>query len=126
MVWDGDLGEADRYVVRVSSKGIEVNLHRKDIEASLTTREALYCAEHPWALKAHIELSKGSVMKMDERSRAQLGFIRGFLFSNNSKVHDDPCWSFLTDPQMNRGMHGQRKIVGFRKEEVLSYGRSTQ
>ena len=66
MVWDGDLGEADRYVVRVLSKGIEVNLHRKDMEASLTMREALYCAEHPWALKAHIELSKGSVVKMDE------------------------------------------------------------
>ena len=126
MVWDGDLGEADRYVVRVLSKGIEVNLHRKDMEASLTTREALYCTEHPWALEAHIELSKGSVMKTDERSRAQLGFIRGFLFSDNSKVHDDPCWSFLTDPQMNWGMCSQRKIVSFRKEEVLSYGRGTQ
>ena len=125
MVWDGDLGEADRYVVRVSSKGIEVNLHRKDMEASLMTREALYCVEHPWALKAHIELSKGSIMKTDEQSRAQLGFIRGFLFSDNSKVCDDPCWSFLTDPQMNWGMRGQRKIVGFRKEEVLSYGRGT-
>ena len=66
MVWDGDLGEADGYVVRVSSKGIEVNLHRKDMEASLTTREALYCTKHTWALKAHIELSKGSIVKMDE------------------------------------------------------------
>ena len=126
MVWDGDLGEADRYVVQVLSKGIEVNLHRKDMEASLTTREALYCAKHPWALEAHIELSKGSIMKTDKQSRAQLGFIRGFLFSDNSKVHDDPCWSFLTDPQMNWGMCGQRKIVSFRKEEVLSYGRGTQ
>ena len=126
MVWDGDLGEADRYVVRVSSKGIEMNLHRKDMETSLTTREALYCAKHPWALKAHIELSKGSIMKTDERSRAKLGFIRGFLFSDNSKVRDDPCRSFLTDPQMNWGMRGQRKIVSFRKEEVLSHGRGTQ
>ena len=125
MVWDSDLGEADRYVVRVSSKGIEVNLHRKDMETSLTTREALYCAKHPWALKAHIELSKSSIVKTDKRSRAQLGFIRGFLFSDNSKVRDDPCRSVLTDPQMNRGMRGQRKIVGFRKEEVLSYGRGT-
>ena len=104
MVWDGDLGEVDRYVVQVSSKSIEVNLHRKDMEASLTTREALYCTEHSWTLKAHIELSKGSIVKMDEQSRAQLGFIRGFLFSDNSKVCDDPCGSFLTDPQMNRGM----------------------
>ena len=47
MVWDGNLDEADRYVVQVLSKGIEVNLHRKDMEASLTTREALYCAKHP-------------------------------------------------------------------------------
>ena len=126
MVWDGNLGEVDRYVVWVSSKGIEVNLRRKDMEASLTMREVLYCAKHPWALKAHIELSKGSIVKMDERSRAQLGFIRGFLFSDNSKVRDDPCRSSLTDPQMNRGMCGQRKIVSFRKEEVLSYGRGTQ
>ena len=66
MVWDGDVDEADRYVVWVSSKGIEVNLHRKDMEASLTMREALYCAEHPWTLKAHIELSKGSIMKTGE------------------------------------------------------------
>ena len=123
MVWDGDLGEADRYVVQVLSKGIEVNLHRKDMEASLMTREALYCTEHPWTLEAHIELSKGSIM--DKRSGAQLGFIRGFLFSDNSKVRDDPCRSFLTDPQMNRGMRSQGKIVGFRKEEVLSYGRGT-
>ena len=126
MVWDGDLGEVDRYVVWVLSKGIEVNLHRKDMKAGLMMREALYCAEHPWTLEAHIELSKGSIMKMDKRSGAQLGFIRGFLFSDNSKVRDDPCWSFLTDPQMNWGMHSQRKIVGFRKEEVLSYGRGTQ
>ena len=126
MVWDSDLGEADRYVVRVSSKGIEVNLHRKDMETSLTMREALYCAKHPWALEAHIELSKGSIVKTDKRSRAQLGFIRGFLFSDNSKVCDDPCRSFLTDPQMNWGMHSQRKIVGFRKEVVLSYHISMQ
>ena len=122
MVWDGDLGEVDRYVVWVSSKGIEVNLHRKDMEASLMMREALYCAKHPWALEAHIELSKGSVVKTDEQSRAQLGFIRGFLFSDNPKVCDDPCWSFLTNPQMNWGMHGQRKIISLRKEEVLSDG----
>ena len=59
MVWDGDLGEVDKYVVRVSSKGIEVNLYRKDMEASLTTREALYCAEHPWALKPSENCVKG-------------------------------------------------------------------
>ena len=112
--------------MRVLSKDIEVNLHRKDMEASLIMREALYCTEHLWALEAHIELSKGSVMKTDERSRAQLGFIRGFLFSDNSKVCDDPCWSFLTNLQMNQGMCSQRKIVGFRKEEVLSYGRGMQ
>ena len=66
MVWDGEVGEVDRYVVWALSKGIEVNLHRKDMESSLTTREALYSAKHPWTLKAHIELSKGSIMKMDE------------------------------------------------------------
>ena len=126
MVWDGDVGDADRYVVRVSSKSIEVNLHREDMEFGLTMGEALYSAKHPWTLKAHIKLSKGSIMKTDEQSGAQLGFIRGFLFSNNSKVRDDPCQGFLTDSQMNWGMCGQRKIVGFRKEKVLSYGRSTQ
>ena len=78
------------------------------------------------SLKAHIELSKSSIVKTDKRSRAQLGFIRGFLFSDNSKVRDDSCRSFLTDPQMNRGMCSQRKIVSFRKEEVLSYGRGMQ
>ena len=126
MVWNGDLGGADRYVVRVLGKGIEVDLHREDMESSLTTGEAMYSAKHPWTLKAHVELSKGSIVKTDERSRAQLGFIRGFLFSDNSKVRDDPCWGILTDSQMNWGMCGQRKIIGFRKEQVLSYGRSTQ
>ena len=126
MVRDGNVGDADRYVVWVLSKGIEVNLHRKDIESGLMTGEALYSAKHPWTLEAHIEPSKGSIMKLDEQSRAQLGFIRGFLFSDNSKVQDDPCWGFLTNSQMNWGMRSQWKIVGFRKEEVLSYGGSMQ
>ena len=110
----------------VLSKGIEVNLHRKDIKSGLMTGEALYSTKHPWTLEAHIELSKGSIMKMDEQSEAQLGFIRGFIFSDNSKMCNDPCWGFLTNSHINWGMHDQRKIVGFRKEGELSYSSSTQ
>ena len=118
------MGDVNRYVVQVLSNDIEVNLHRKDIESSFMTGEALYSAKHPWTLKIHIELSKGSIMKMDEQSGAQLGFIRGFIFSNNSKMCIDPGWGFLTHSQMNWGMRGQRKIVSFRKEVVPSYSRS--
>ena len=53
-------------IVWVSSNGIEVNFHRKYMESSFTTGKALYSAKHPWTLKTHIELSKGSIMKTDE------------------------------------------------------------
>ena len=66
IVWDGNVGDADRYVVWVLSKGIKVNLHKENMESSLMTRGALYSAKHPWTLKACIELSKGGIMKMDE------------------------------------------------------------
>ena len=120
------MGDVDRYVVWVSSKGIDVNLHRKDMETSFMTGVALYSTKHPWTLKTCIELSEGSIMKTDEQSRAWLGFIRGFIFSNNFKVCNDPGQGFLTNSQMNWGMHGQRKIVSSRKEVVQSYSRSTQ
>ena len=58
--------DVERYVVWVSSRGIEVNLHRKDMESSLMMGVALYCAKHSWTLKTHIELSEGSIMKTDE------------------------------------------------------------
>ena len=53
------MGDVNRYVVQVSSNDIEVNLHRKDIESSFMTGEALYSTKHPWTLKTHIELSMG-------------------------------------------------------------------
>jgi hypothetical protein len=59
IVQDGDVGDVDRYVVRVLSKGIKVNLYKEDMESSLTMRGTLYSAKHPWTLKAHIELSEG-------------------------------------------------------------------
>ena len=99
------MGDANRYVVWVSSNGIEVDFHRKYMESSFTTEKALYSVKHPWTLEICIELSKGSIMKMDEQSGTQLGFIRGFIFSNDSKVHNDPGWGFLTHSQMDWGMH---------------------
>ena len=60
------MGDANGYVVWVLSNGIEVNLHRKYMESSFTTGEALYCAKHPWTRETHIELSEGSIMKTDE------------------------------------------------------------
>ena len=60
------MGDADWYAVCVLSKGIKVNLHREDMESSLTTGGALYGTKHPWTLKACIELSEGDIMKTDE------------------------------------------------------------
>ena len=103
------MGDANRYVVQVSGNGIEVNFHRKYMESSFMMGEALYSTKHPWTLETCIELSKGSIMKTDERSGAQLGFIRGFIFSDDSKVHNDPGWGLLTHSQMDWGMCGQRR-----------------
>ena len=66
IVWNGYVGDANRYVVWVLSNGIEVNLHRKYMESSFMMGEALYSAKHPWTLKTRIELSEGSIMKTDE------------------------------------------------------------
>ena len=107
------MGDVNRYVVQVSSDSIEVNLHRKDMESSFMTGVVLYSAKHPWTLKTCIELSEGSIMKTDEQSRVQFGFIGGFIFSDNSKVCNNPGQDFLMNSQMNWEMHDQRKIVSF-------------
>ena len=57
IVWNGDVGDANKYIVQVSSNGIKVNLHRKDMESSFMMGEALYSAKHSWTLKTHIQLS---------------------------------------------------------------------
>jgi hypothetical protein len=86
------MGDTNRYEVRVPSQDVDVDFHREDADTRLSTWGLLYSAEHPWALEAGIELAKGNIMKMNDQSKAQLDFIRGFLFSNNSKVCNDLCW----------------------------------
>jgi hypothetical protein len=114
------VSDMDGYGVRGSGKGADMDFHREDVESCFTTWVFPYSAKYPWTLKAHVELSKGDVMETDERSWAQLGFIRGNLFSDNPKVRNDPCHGFLADSHVDRAMRGQGKVVDFEKERVPS------
>ena len=64
--------DMDRYEVKVSRQGIDMDLHGEDMEPSLTMWGLLYSAKHPWDLKTHIELSKGNIMKTNESQRVSL------------------------------------------------------
>ena len=86
----------DRYGLRGLGLGINIDFHKEDMELGLSTQAFLYSTGCLQTLEAHVELSNGDVVKMDEGSWAQHGFIRGNL-PNNSKVHYNPCWGLLSN-----------------------------
>jgi hypothetical protein len=114
------MSDVDGYGVRGLGKGADMDFHREDVEPCFPMWVFSYSAKHPWTLKAHVELSKGDIVETDERSWAQLGFIRGNLFSNNPKVCNDPCHGFLANSHVDWAMRSQGKVVNLEKERAPS------
>jgi hypothetical protein len=119
------VSDVDRYGVRGSGNGTDMDFHREDVAPCFMMWVFLYSAKYPWTLKPYVELSKGDVVETDEKSWAQLGFIRGNLFFNNPKVCNDPCYGFLANSHVDRAMCRQGKVVNLKKERAPSNHRDT-